>query len=192
MEFFDVLAVASKDEVRIESDQQAAAAAAEKVKVQVFGEEILRGESHEVALELAEKAAAKKRKDWRVWYELDPDVVYPAAIEWLSANGKRLIELSQAGDAAILNAALDGDKLAGFVARCRSYAGDNLIPLYAISENPWIVARAAKDVLDEDSQALRAKVLEAARLFATECLHQATGRQIGLHILKDPRGYWKL
>lgn len=192
MEIFDVLKFVSKDEARIENDKQVAAAAAEEVKARELGRAILAGAKPDAAMKQAEKAAAEKREDWRVWYEIDPDVVYPAAIEWLSANGKRLIELSQAGDAAILNAALAGDKLAGFVARCRSYAGDNLIPLYAISENPWIVARAAKDVLDEDSQALRAKVLEAARLFATECLHQATGRQIGLHILKDPRGYWKL
>lgn len=142
-----------------------------------------------------DKATSEKagEANHRVWYEIDPDVMYPAAIDWLKANGQELLALANTPVGDLVEKALNGDKAAAFTLKCQQYAPKNLgiIPLDQW-DAAWELAMTPRDEMPADSNQLFARelALEAARLFVTEVTHQAAGQPMGLHISKSDR--WRL
>lgn len=112
----------------------------------------------------AERTAAEA--DGRTYYTLDPDVVYPWALE------------------RIAEALADGPVLPTI--------RDLYLPrAQALPAGTWALAATPRDQVAEADLAVRGEALELVRLWATELLHGAVGYQpIGLRILKRPA--WKI
>jgi hypothetical protein len=115
-------------------------------------------------------AAARETVGAEIGYELDPDVVYPAALDEL----EHLLDLMDAGTAVpekirqhVGLAASVGDRNAGFK-----------------------VARAPIGDCPPARRQDRATLLEAARLLVTALLHEEAGEPIGVRILNRPD--WRL
>lgn len=90
-------------------------------------------------------------------------------------------------DAALVQQALKGDKLALFVLKARHTAQIAV----AIDPDAWDLTELARAECDNPSVIdRRAGALEAARLFFTEALHQETDAPIGLHFIKKEA--WQL
>jgi hypothetical protein len=125
----------------------------------------------------------------RTWYSVDPDRLYPAMIELIRAGAKPT-DRSQVVDGELVKD-LDAEKYRGDLARVRvSYAkhlDDALLPLVEQDDGPPLPPAMA---LDQHRRAIRADILETARLWFTNELARAVGKPIGLHILKSVR--WKL
>lgn len=193
MDFFSVLDVVEVDNERSDADKTIAEQAAESARAQAVGAAIVAGQSVEDAQAEGDAVAELVGNNHRVWYEIDPDVMYPAAIAYLKQNGGELLTLSGKSEGELATLALDGNKTAAFCLRCRTYALNNL----PIEAKVWDLALVAKDDMSDVTTndwatiKLREKALEAARLFVTECIHQVTAQPIGVHIGKGS-GRWKL
>jgi hypothetical protein len=115
-------------------------------------------------------ARARETVGAAVGYEIDPDVVYPAALDEL----EHLLDLLDAGDPIpekvrqhVALAASVADRTAGFEA-----------------------ARASRDDCPPVRRQDRATLLDAARLLVTALLHEEAGEPIGVRILNRPD--WRL
>lgn len=196
MEIFDVSKVATVNEDRIAQDKATAATLAARKAEQAVGAAILAGKKLEEAQAAGKAAAAEATNDWRVWYELDPDVVYPAVIEWLEKNAAELIRLGGVPDYTLVEESIAGSEAALFVLKCKAYVAEHLAPSLALAESAkldlWELALEPRSTFEDGDSRLiiREKGLEAARLFVTEALHQQTKRAIGLHWSKADD--WKL
>lgn len=101
------------------------------------------------------------------WYAADPDVMYPAALEYAQSL--------LAPDASVPM------YVQQHVAKLR---GDSL------PESAWTAALAPADELTARQREHRAAALEGARLIFTALLREQNGGPIGLHITKSDR--WRL
>lgn len=122
---------------------------------------------------------ARHPNDSRLWFEIDPDVVYPATLAHLrsiregTANGVELFESMEKAD------------IGRRMMRDAKLLTDDDFELAETSRQD-IALR--DDIADLDK---RAEVLELARHWFTRALRVATGAPIGIHILKGS-GAWKL
>lgn len=101
------------------------------------------------------------------WYAVDPDVVYPAALEYAQS----LLE--------------DG-------ASVPMYLQQHVAGLRAadLSDSAWDNALEPSEGLTAKRREDRATVLEAARLIFTALLREQSGGPVGVHILANDR--WRL
>lgn len=98
----------------------------------------------------------------RTWFEVKPAELYPATI----AHMRGVVETGQAPQGALRQ---EYDKAVTFNA------------------DDWALAEMAFADVTPEIRARREVVLETARRWFTEMLHQIAGGSIGLHILKDER-----
>ncbi len=192
MDFLNVMDLVTVDDSRTAADQATGAAAADKAQAQALGEALLAGKSTAAAEAAGQAAFARAADNWRVWYTVDPDVAYPAALTWLSQHGATLLELASKPEKNLVLAALEGDAAAVFTLKCRSFAPERVQPVLNAGEGAWECGLLPREAVAEHAPELQARelALEAARLFVTECIHQATGRAVGIKIAKSER--WRL
>lgn len=185
----DVKQYVTLDVDRTTAEKDLAVKVAKDQALKDIGISVMIGGDVEKAMVDAQAAAeaAALGTAFRTWYNVDPDVMYPAVIQYLAANQPALIELNKKPDADLVTLALSGDKAAHFVLKARQTVG----LLNQVSAEDWDLAMQPKQddtkFLDGDR---RAAALEVARLFFTEALHQATAGAIGVHILKAE--HWRL
>ena len=125
----------------------------------------------------------------RKWFVVDPDVMYPAVIAAIVA-GVMPSDRSQ-----VIDGKLEEDHDAGHYRRAltrvrvhyKNHIDDALLPLVEQAEGPPLSPVCG---LDPHRRAIRADILEVARLWFTNELQRAVGGPIGLHILKSER--WTL
>lgn len=191
MDMLKILDLVSVDEDRTETDKALAQQAVDEARGAAIGATVIIGKTLEEAQAAGEAAAIRMGNNYRVWYELDPDVVYPETIKWMRNNGQLLATLAGTSTGELITQALNGVELASFTLKCQQFAPANLVPIVDVWERAWDLALTPRDEVDDPTDLLiREKALEAARLFVTEALHQATGQPIGIHWAKsDP---WKL
>lgn len=197
--FFEVMKYASLDTERTDKDKEGALTKAANARAQIVGHALLSGGNLEEARVEADAAYEKTAANSATWFEVDPAVMYPAAIEYLKEALTRLVGLCQLSDGELVKKAFSGDDEAKFLAQS---AGKAMIfevrdaALAAIEgdcEDIWELAASPRYLFDDEDVDLvaRENILEAVRRFWTEALHQTinNGKQ-GIHILKNED--WKL
>ncbi len=192
MDLLNVMELVAVNDARTEADRANGIAAAEKAQAAAVGAAVLAGKPAKDVQAAGEAALKAASENWRVWYEIEPDAVYPAAIAWLQKNAINFAQLANQPDKELFFAALNGDKAAAFIVQCRQFVPQNLLPLLPVGDRAWALAMVPRQEFKGDANdlAVREAALECARLFVTEVIHQATGRAIGLHISKSEA--WKL
>lgn len=193
--FFEVRKYASIDAERTESDKQGALSKAADIRAQIMGHALLTGRNMEEAREEADAAYEKAAANFPTWFEVDPAVMFPAAIEYLKEALTRLVGLCSLSEGDLLKKAFSGDDEAKFIAQSAGRAmifevRDALAGAGGLS---WDLALAPRsEFADEDPLVQdRAALLEAVRRFWTEANHQSINNSTqGIHISKDED--WKL
>jgi len=104
----------------------------------------------------------------RDWFLLDPDIVYPVALEHLEKLVKKEIDTPS------------------YLTRCVTDA--RKLPATAFD----LARKGFSDKFTQEERADRAGALEGARLVFTALLREQNGEPIGVHIIKGIKTDWKL
>lgn len=170
---FDILKYATLDTERTASDQASAEKAAEAARATAVGQSFLSGANTVAALAAGEDAYQAEVSHFRTWYTFDPDVIYPAVLDWLEANRAALAAYLGRSDADLVTLALNGDEIAHFTLKARQTVAE----VTALSADGFHLARRGRDEFsgseDVGDLEVRERALEAARHFFTEALHQS-------------------
>jgi hypothetical protein len=119
------------------------------------------------------------------WYDVDPDVMYPQVIQWLTDKGDVFNQYIATPLDTLALQAMNGDEIALFVLRGRTTCNEvRVIP-------DWSVALWDREGLSESERDERGVALMAAYHFFTEVLHQAVGKPLALHVLAGDKR-WKV
>ena len=186
MDMFNVLKYAMLDVERTEADKAIALKAAQSAKEQAIGAVIAANMDNpdlEAAGAAGVEAYQKEAANFRLWYTLDPDVIYPAALDWLVENQILLGAYANRSDADLVGLALGGDQLAHFVLKARQTVVEIVICPLSMWQLAGIPRTEFAEGEDNPELTFRASVLETTRRFFTEALHQAAGVPIGIKIL---------
>lgn len=197
--FFEATKYSNPDRERTAQEQQYAQQQAQKAREQIVGKAVLSGDNIEEARAAADAEFNRIASSFYVWVNVDPEVIYPAAINYLMEALPRLVGLCGLSDGELVKKALGGDDEAKFIAQS---AGKLMIyevrdALAGAGEAAWTLAltpRSEFDDQDEDEKLVikaREALLEAVRRFFTEAIQQKieTGR-VGVYISKNED--WKL
>lgn len=190
---FDVMQYVTIDTDRTETEKALAVEVAKQKGLTDVGITAMIGGDVEKAMTDAQAAAeAAAGTNFRTWYDIDPDLMYPAVIQYLGDSQQELIELNKQSEAQLVTLALDGNKAAHFVLKARQ----TISLLHQVGIEDWYLAICPRSDFEDGTGAANASAqrrgiaLEVARLFFTEALHQATKGPIGVHILKAE--HWRL
>lgn len=101
------------------------------------------------------------------WFQANPDVMYPVALQYVGRmlSGKDLIP---------------------------SYLRFEMSAARRLPDEAWHYAVRHKDETPVEFHAIREAALEHARRAFTAVLRKQAGGPIGLHILRDASGRWRL
>lgn len=128
----------------------------------------------------------RTKRDDVTWYDVDPMVVFPAVIAFLQENREQIARMSSWADEALLSAGFDPTNaeagLARMVVQCKTEA----FRVMQVPAEDWHLGLSAPGDTDETDQSRRSVVLDTARRWFTEALHQAIHKKpMGVHWLKN-------